>query len=194
MIPPSRFPIETFSATFTETFTETRDVSHAPFCPRSDSGHEFAHDYVRLDGQRIHVVSAGSGHPVLLIPGWPQTWYAWRHVMQALAAHGFQAIAVDPPGTGFSDRPDTGYDTGATAATLHRVMTHWATPPTVAGHDVGMWVAYALASDHPGVVRRSLTEAVIPGRHPRCRSSRRRARTSSCGISCSTSWPTCPRR
>ncbi|AOY95518.1 alpha/beta hydrolase [Cupriavidus sp. USMAA2-4] len=138
------------------------------FAPRSDSGHEFAHDYVRLDGQRIHVVSAGSGHPVLLIPGWPQTWYAWRHVMQALAAHGFQAIAVDPPGTGFSDRPDTGYDTGATAATLHRVMTHLGHATyQVAGHDVGMWVAYALASDHPGVVRRlALTEAVIPGLAP----------------------------
>lgn len=129
---------------------------------------EFSHDYVRIDGRRIHCVTAGQGAPVLLIPGWPQTWYAWRHVMQALAAQGFQAIAVDPPGTGFSDRPDTGYDTGAIAQTLHRTMLALGHARyQVAGHDVGMWVAYALASDQPQAVQSlALTEAVIPGLAP----------------------------
>ena len=46
----------------------------------------YTHDYVRIDGQRLHCVIAGAGKPVLLIPGWPQNWYAWRHVMTALAA------------------------------------------------------------------------------------------------------------
>ncbi len=128
----------------------------------------FAHQYVRIDGQRIHCVTAGAGTPVLLIPGWPQTWYAWRHVMQALAARGFMAIAVDPPGTGYSDRPEAGYDTGRTAATLHRVMAQLGFDVyQVAGHDVGMWVAYALASDRPEAVKSlALTEAVIPGLAP----------------------------
>jgi pimeloyl-ACP methyl ester carboxylesterase len=128
----------------------------------------FAHQYVRIDGQRVHCVTAGAGTPVLLIPGWPQTWYAWRHVMQALAAHGFMAVAVDPPGTGYSDRPNAGYDTGRTAATLHRVMTQLGFDVyQVAGHDVGMWVAYALASDRPEAVKSlALTEAVIPGLAP----------------------------
>lgn len=126
------------------------------------------HDYVRIDGQRIHCVRAGTGRPVLLIPGWPQTWYAWRHVMAALAARGFHAIAVDPPGTGHSDRPVAGYDTGTVASTLHRVMLELGHATyDVVGHDIGMWVAYALASDHPGVVGRlALTEAVIPGLAP----------------------------
>ena len=79
----------------------------------SADAQRFDHQYVRIDGQRIHCVTAGAGTPVLLIPGWPQTWYAWRHVMQALAARGFMAVAVDPPGTGYSDRPDAGYDTAA---------------------------------------------------------------------------------
>ncbi|HDR9484644.1 TPA: alpha/beta hydrolase [Burkholderia aenigmatica] len=128
----------------------------------------FAHQYVRIDGQRIHCVTAGAGTPVLLIPGWPQTWYAWRHVMQALAARGFMAIAVDPPGTGYSDRPEAGYDTGRTAAALHRVMAQLGFDVyQVAGHDVGMWVAYALASDRPEAVKSlALTEAVIPGLAP----------------------------
>ncbi|VWD19148.1 alpha/beta hydrolase [Burkholderia lata] len=128
----------------------------------------FSHQYVRIDGQRIHCVTAGVGTPVLLIPGWPQTWYAWRHVMQALAERGFMAVAVDPPGTGYSDRPQAGYDTGHTAATLHRMMVQLGFDVyQVAGHDVGMWVAYALASDRPEAVKSlALTEAVIPGLAP----------------------------
>ena len=72
---------------------------------QEDQAHEFSHDYVRIDGRRIHCITAGQGAPVLLIPGWPQTWYAWRHVMQALAAQGFQAIAVDPPARAFRTGP-----------------------------------------------------------------------------------------
>lgn len=123
------------------------------------------HRYVRIDGQRIHCVSAGSGRPVLLIPGWPQTWYAWRGVIRALAAQGFQAIAVDPPGSGQSDRPEQGYDTGHVAEVLHQVMLQLGFARySVVGHDVGMWIAYALASDRPQAVERlALTEAVIPG-------------------------------
>jgi pimeloyl-ACP methyl ester carboxylesterase len=128
----------------------------------------FDHRYVKVDGQRIHCATAGEGAPVLLIPGWPQTWYAWRHIMPVLAESGFQAIAVDPVGSGHSDRPDHGYDTGAAAATLHRLMAQLGHDRYhLVGHDVGMWVGYALASDHPDAVDRlALTEAVIPGLAP----------------------------
>lgn len=128
----------------------------------------FSHRYVRIDGQRIHCVVAGDGKPILLIPGWPQTWYAWRHVMRALAASGFRAIAVDPIGSGYSARPDQGYDTGAAAGVLHRLVIELGYDRyAVAGHDVGMWVGYALASDYPDAVERiALTEAVIPGLAP----------------------------
>jgi len=128
----------------------------------------YTHDYVRVDGNRIHCVSAGAGRPVLLIPGWPQTWYAWRHVMSALAAQGYLAIAVDPPGTGHSDRPAGGYDTGTVASILHQAMAqlghaHY----DVVGHDIGMWIGYAMASDFPGAIGKlALTEAVIPGLAP----------------------------
>lgn len=126
------------------------------------------HHYVRVDGQRIHCAVLGDGKPVLLIPGWPQTWYAWRHVMTALAHNGFRAIAVDPVGTGYSARPESGYDTGAAARVLHRLMAQLGYDRYgVAGHDVGMWVGYALASDYPEAVERiALTEAVIPGLAP----------------------------
>lgn len=126
---------------------------------------QLTHHYVRTQGVRIHCVTAGTGAPVLLVPGWPQTWYAYRHVMQALAANGYMAIAIDPPGLGDSDRPEHGYDTGSVANTLHQTMqqlgfNHY----HLVGHDVGMWIAYALASDHPEAVwTLTVTEAVIPG-------------------------------
>lgn len=129
---------------------------------------DFQHQYVDVAGQKMHYVTVGKGEPVLLIPGWPQTWYAWRHVMTRLAAEGYMAIAVDPPGTGYSARPNTGYDTGAVATTLHRMMNHLGHKKySVVGHDIGMWVGYALASDYPADIKKiALTEAVIPGLAP----------------------------
>jgi len=129
------------------------------------STHAFTHAHVHVDGLRIHCVVAGEGEPVLLVPGWPQTWYAWRHVMQALAGRGFMAIAVDPPGLGDSDRPAQGYDTGNVARLLHQAMAQLGHARYhLVGHDVGMWVAYALASDQPQAVRTlTVAEAVIPG-------------------------------
>ena len=124
--------------------------------------------YPLIDGNRIHCAIAGNGPPVLLIPGWPQTWFTWRHIMKSLAAAGYTAIAVDPPGTGDSGRPAQGYDTGAVASVLHRLMGQLGHATyQVVGHDIGMWVAYAMASDFPAAVRRlALTEAVIPGLAP----------------------------
>lgn len=129
---------------------------------------DFQHHYTDVAGQRIHYVTAGKGEPVLLIPGWPQTWYTWRYVMTGLAAQGYMAIAVDPPGTGFSARPDSGYDTGAVATTLHTMMNQLGYKTySVVGHDIGMWVGYALAGDYPADIKKIvLTEAVIPGLAP----------------------------
>lgn len=135
--------------------------THGPL----SNGLEVEHVYLKINGNRIHCAIAGSGQPVLLIPGWPQTWYTWRYVMQALAGAGFQAIAVDPPGMGDSDKPLGGYDTGSVAEKLHQVMAQLGHQRyAVIGHDIGMWLGYALASDYPQAVSRLvLTEAVIPG-------------------------------
>lgn len=126
------------------------------------------HQYASIDGLRLHYVTQGQGAPVLLIPGWPQTWYTWRHVMSTLAASGYQAIAVDLPGMGLSDKPLDGYDTGTAAARLAGLMRQLGhTRYAVVGHDVGMWIGYALASDYPDSVSQlCLSEAVIPGLAP----------------------------
>lgn len=128
----------------------------------------FEHGYAVVNDLRLHYVRAGQGQPVLLIPGWPQTWYVWRHVLSALAEEGFEAIAVDPRGIGQSSRPLSGYDTEQSAADMHALMQSLGHDRyAVVGHDVGVWIGYALASDFPGAVKRlAVMEAHLPGVAP----------------------------
>jgi pimeloyl-ACP methyl ester carboxylesterase len=121
--------------------------------------------YVEIDDIKMHYVSGGEGPPVLLLPGWLQTWYAWRGVMPALADAGFHVIVVDFRGMGHSSRPMSGYDTGQIAQDLSALMQRLGHQRyAVVGHDIGMWVGYALAADHPKAVERvALVEGGIPG-------------------------------
>jgi pimeloyl-ACP methyl ester carboxylesterase len=116
---------------------------------------------------RLHAVVGGDGPPVLLICGWPQTWYAWRLVMPALARH-HRVVAVDPRGVGGSDKSPGGYDTGTLASDMVAVMAALGHDRfSVVGHDVGLWIGYAIAADHPDRVERlAVAEAVLPGVSP----------------------------
>ena len=91
-------------------------VSGAPHLPEGFTG-TFTSRYIDTGGLRQHVVTGGGGPPLLLVHGWPQTWYAWRLVMPALARD-FAVVAPDPRGTGLSGKPEDGYDTGTLAADL----------------------------------------------------------------------------
>jgi pimeloyl-ACP methyl ester carboxylesterase len=79
---------------------------------------DFRHGTTAVDGVRLHYVEGGSGAPILLIPGWPQSWYAWRLVMPLLAASGRRVISVDPRGIGDSDWPSSNYDMRTVAAEI----------------------------------------------------------------------------
>src|SRR3954468_9985592 len=84
----------------------------------------FTHRWVAADGIRLHAVEGGqpSGPAVVLLAGFPQTWWAWRKVMPGLA-HRFRVIAIDLPGQGHSERPEHGYDTHTVAAHVHAAAT-----------------------------------------------------------------------
>jgi pimeloyl-ACP methyl ester carboxylesterase len=127
----------------------------------------FTSQYVDTGALRTHAVIGGDGPPLLLVHGWPQTWYAWRLVMPALAQD-FQVIAVDQRGIGLSDRPQDGYDTGTLAADLVAVMDALGHQKfAMVGHDTGMWIGYALAADHPERLDRLVVaETPIPGLSP----------------------------
>lgn len=69
----------------------------------------FRHEFADVDGVRMHYVTGGSGTPVVLIHGWPQTWYGWWPIMPELAKH-HAVYAIDLPGLGDSKGSPTGYD------------------------------------------------------------------------------------
>lgn len=128
----------------------------------------FADHTVTANGIRLHYVTAGKGDPVLLIPGWPESWYAWRSVMKRLAASGREAYALDPRGFGDSDAPGSGYDLATSARDIHAFIEAAGLTREggidVISHDIGNWIAFAHASTYPADVRRLvLSEAPLPG-------------------------------
>ncbi len=136
-------------------------VSGAPNLPAGFSD-TFESRLIDTGDVRLHAVIGGDGPPLLLVHGWPETWYAWRLVMPALARD-FTVIAVDQRGIGLSDKPAGGYDTGTLAndlVALMDVLGHQRF--AVAGHDTGFAISYALAADHPERVDR-VALAEIPG-------------------------------
>jgi pimeloyl-ACP methyl ester carboxylesterase len=141
-------------------------VSGAPNLPAGFTG-TFTSRYVDTSGLRQHAVTGGDGPPLLLVHGWPQTWYAWRLLMPALARD-FQVVAVDQRGIGLSDKPADGYDTGTLARDLVALMEALGHQRfALVGVDTGMPISYALAADHPDRLDRlAVAEAVLPGVAP----------------------------
>jgi pimeloyl-ACP methyl ester carboxylesterase len=122
----------------------------------------FTSRYVDAGDVRLHAVVGGEGPPLLLVHGWPETWYAWRLLMPALAQD-FEVIAVDQRGRGLSDKPTSGYDTGTLAGDLIALMDALGHERfAVVGHDTGFAIGYALAADHPDRIDRAAL-AEIPG-------------------------------
>ena len=110
----------------------------------------FEHGFAEVDGVNMHYVEGGQGaQTLILVHGWPSTWYEWREAMPALAED-FRIIAVDLPGLGDSQCSPPSYD----KATLARYVMGLADELgvesyTVAGHDLGSGVAYQMAVQQP---------------------------------------------
>lgn len=126
----------------------------------------FTHRWLDTGGARVHAVEGGrpDGPAVVLLAGFPQTWWAWHKVMPQLADR-FRVIAIDLPGQGHSERPDISYDTHTVAAHVHAavealgVSAYW-----LAAHDIGAWVAFSLALRHQNQLHGvALLDAGIPG-------------------------------
>ena len=123
------------------------------------------HDFADLGDVRLHYVAAGSGPAVVLIHGWPQTWYMWRHIMPGLAEK-YRVVAPDLRGLGDSSKPVLGYDKKTLANDVWRLMHDVLGEKRffVVGHDWGGPTAYSLAAQHRGAVRRlAIFDAPVPG-------------------------------
>ena len=127
----------------------------------------FVSRYLDVNSLRLHAVTGGKGRPLLLVHGWPQTWYQWRMVMPSLART-FTVVAVDQRGIGLSDKPESGYDAGTQANDMVALMEALGHRRfAMVGFDTGMPIAYALAADHPERLERLVVgEAIISGVTP----------------------------
>jgi haloacetate dehalogenase len=122
------------------------------------------HGMAAVNGIRMHYAREGVGPPVVLLHGWPQTWFCWRLLMPLLAER-FTLIAPDLRGYGLSDKPAGGFDKRTMAADI-RALVHELGHERVAlvGHDRGARVAHRYALDHPGEVDRLAVLDIIPTR------------------------------
>lgn len=124
----------------------------------------WTHRTLTANGTRFHVVEAGDGPLVLLLHGFPEFWWAWRHQLVSLSAAGYRAVAADLRGFGGSDKPPRGYDlvtAAADAAGLIRSLGE--ANAVVVGHDWGGLVGWTLASYFPKAARRL---AIVSMAHP----------------------------
>ena len=122
------------------------------------------HHTAQVNGTRLHYVTAGEGPAVMLLHGWPQTWYEWRHVIDLLADE-YQVVAPDLRGFGYSGKPASGYDAATMAADLAALADHLGLRDvTVLGHDWGAVFGYVYAAKTPGQVRAlGIVEMALPG-------------------------------
>lgn len=115
------------------------------------------HRFVEANGLRFHCVSAGAGPLVILLHGFPEFWYSWRHQIPALTRAGFTVVAPDLRGYNDSDKPEgvEAYRMGLIVedvAGLIRVFGH--ARAAIVGHDWGGAAAYAFAMRHPEMTDR----------------------------------------
>ena len=125
----------------------------------------FRHETAEVDGVRMHYVTGGTGEPLVLLHGWPQSWYAWRGIMPALAEK-YTVYALDLPGLGDSVGTPSGYDKATLARYVHGLLAgklglH---DINLVGHDLGAGVGFQCAAQFPnGVAKYAHLDYPLPG-------------------------------
>jgi pimeloyl-ACP methyl ester carboxylesterase len=127
----------------------------------------FKSHYAVVNGVNIHYVIGGKGEPLLLVHGFGQNWYMWNRLLPELSKH-FTVIAPDMRGVGESGKPAGGYDKKNMAVDMHELMKKLGFQHiNLAGHDIGLMVAYAYAAQFPADVKKlALMDALLPGVEP----------------------------
>ena len=117
----------------------------------------WTHGEATVNGVRLHYVEAGRGPLVVLLHGFPEFWYAWRHQIPALAAAGFHVVAPDMRGYNLSEKPPgvAAYAFDVLVEDVRALIGHFgAERAVVVGHDWGGGVAWGVGMNRPEVVER----------------------------------------
>jgi pimeloyl-ACP methyl ester carboxylesterase len=108
--------------------------------------------FIEANGIRLRIAEMGSGPLVILVHGWPESWYSWRHQLPALAAAGFRAVAPDMRGYGKSDKPQPveSYDIQHVTADIVGIVDALGEKTAMlVGHDWGAIVVWNSMLLHP---------------------------------------------
>ncbi|MYN05730.1 alpha/beta fold hydrolase [Pseudoduganella aquatica] len=109
----------------------------------------FSNGYAEVNGTRLHYVEGGKGETLVLLPGWPQTWWAFHKIMPELSKH-YRVIALDLRGMGGSAKPEGGYDKKNMAKDVLELLKQKGIEKAhIAGHDIGAQVAWSYAANFP---------------------------------------------
>jgi pimeloyl-ACP methyl ester carboxylesterase len=109
----------------------------------------FTNQYQDIDGIKLHYVQAGEGSPLILLAGWPQTWWSFHKIMPILAKH-HKVIAIDYRGMGSSGKPGEGYSKKNMAGDIVSLINKLGLDKvSIAGHDIGANIAISFAGHFP---------------------------------------------
>ncbi|HEY9698599.1 MAG TPA: alpha/beta hydrolase [Trichocoleus sp.] len=121
------------------------------------------HRFVETNNIRLHYVTQGEGDLVILLHGFPEFWYSWRHQIPALARH-FKVVVPDLRGCNDSDKPQTGYDLDTLSADIQGLIENLGyLKAHIVGHDWGGTIAWHFAHQFPNLTQRL---AVLNAPHP----------------------------
>ena len=135
-----------------------------PFIAAAQAPMKIESRFAEVNGLKIHYLVAGKGEPVILVHGYAQNSHMWRPLMKELGKTHL-VIAPDLRGFGDTAKPEGGYDKKTMAQDVHALAQSLGIKKAgIAGHDIGLMVAYAYASQFPAEVDRiALLDAFIPG-------------------------------
>ena len=123
----------------------------------------FTNKYATVNNVNIHYVEGGQGDALVLLAGWPQTWYAYHRVIPGLAKR-YKVIAIDFRGMGTSGKPANGYDKKNMAKDIYELITSIGYKKVyMAGHDIGAMVAYSFASNYADATAKLI---IMDSMHP----------------------------
>ena len=126
---------------------------------------EWHHHFVETNHIRLHYVSQGEGELVLLLHGFPEFWYSWRHQIPALARH-FKVVVPDLRGYNDSDKPSSGYDLDTLVADVQGLIDSLGyTRAHIVGHDWGGAIAWHMAEKFPQYMNRLAILSAAPVEH-----------------------------
>ena len=151
-------PISTAAA------ASTSPIQMAPSHSTAQAGIDIRGLTIHANGIRQYYLETGSGPPVVLLHGFPETNYAWRYQIPVLASH-YRVIAPDLRGYGETEKPASGYDKRNMATDLRELMKALDIRKiALVGHDRGARVATRFAKDHPDAIDRLVVMDNVPTR------------------------------